>query len=176
MELDTIFNMQLASIATTVLAPFVLYRLLVSQKDSVIQLLKERLDGATAKIKDLESSSPDQLLQALDSRVGILNKELERMKSDSSTKQAEIANREQELSAIRTRLSELMTLLEDSDLICPSCRAPLSQRASRCIYGYVGGREMDAEIEYTEYECGATFEDRQRLTPCKNPQTATSDA
>jgi uncharacterized small protein (DUF1192 family) len=176
MELDTIFNTQLVSITSTVLAPFVLYRLLVSQKDSMIQLLKERLDGATAKIKDLESSSPDQLLQALDSRVAIMNKELERMKADSSTKQAEIASRELEISAIRTRLSDLMTLLDDTDLLCPSCRAPLSRRDSRTISGYVGEREVDAEVEYTEYECGATYKDRQRLTPCKCPPTTGSAA
>ena len=65
---DIIFYTQVGAIIVYLGALFGIYRLLVEQKDSVIQLLKERLTDKDAKIQELESQTPDALATALSSR------------------------------------------------------------------------------------------------------------
>jgi len=167
MSNDTIFFTQLASIVVFVIALFAIYRLLVEQKDSVIQLLKERLADKEAKVKELESQTPDALATALSSRIQIALEEIARLKGDGDKHSEEIQGKETELRALRQRLSALSALIVDSDLVCKKCGAPLSQRSYYPIYGHIGGREVEAEGEYTEYECGLTIRDGQEVSPCK---------
>src|SRR5690606_20845985 len=102
-----------------------LYRLLISQKDAVIELLKERLTAETAKVEQLKTQTPDALVNALNSRVQIMNGELDRLKHDGNTTAEVIARKEQELNSVREQLLKLSELIEDSDLVCPDCSAPL---------------------------------------------------
>ena len=166
MRNETIFITQIGTVIAYVGSLFVLYRLLVSQKDSVIELLKERLASEISKVEDLKMQTPDALVDALNGRVQIMNGELDRLRHDGNTTAEVIAGKEQELSAVRAQLLKLSELIEDSDLVCPDCSAPLIQRRTKTVYGYIGDKEVDADIEYSQYECGATFEDSTRLTPC----------
>jgi hypothetical protein len=167
MSNDTIFYTQVASIVVFVLALFGIYRLLVDQKDSVIQLLKERVADKDVKIQELESQTPDALASALSSRIEITLKEVSRLKADGDKHKEEIETKEGELHALKQRLNGLSALIFDSDLVCKKCGAPLSQRSFYPIHGYVGGREVEAEGEYTEYECGLAIQDGKEVSPCK---------
>ena len=163
---DILFYTQLASIVVFLLALFAVYRSLVEQKDSVIQLLKERLADKDAKLEELESQTPDALADALSSRIEIILKEVARLKADGDKHREEFEGKETELRALRQRLNGLSALIEDSDLVCKKCGAPLNQRSFYPIYGHVGGREIEAEGEYVVYECGRAIRYGEEVSPC----------
>ena len=164
---EVIFYTQIVSIIGYVGAVFGLYRLLVSAKDSKIGLLEERIKARDDKIKELEAQTPDALAKALTARIEIMSKELERMLADDSGNKEEIRQKEGELLSIKHQLDKLTALIRDSDLVCPKCGAPLSQRATYPISGYVDGREIDADTEFVEYECGLVINDGRVQSPCQ---------
>lgn len=165
---ETIFGMQLASIIVYLGALFAIYRMLVAQKDAIIQLLNERIKSHEQKIQDLETQSPDALASALSSRIEIALKEIERLKEDGGKHQEEIKVKEEELLKLKDRLNDLSSLIHDSELVCPYCGSPLITRTCYPIYGHVGGREMEADEEYVEYECGLSVRGGNEESPCKH--------
>jgi len=167
MNNDTIFYTQIASIVVYVLALFSIYRLFVDQKDSVIQLLKERIADKDAKIQDLTSQTPDALVTALSSRIEIANKEVSRLKADGDMHKEEIETKEGELHALKQRLNNLSALIMDTDLVCKKCGAQLSRREAYPIYGYCGDHDVEGEGECIEYECGLELIDGDEVSPCK---------
>lgn len=168
MSNDTIFYTQIASAVAFLLTLFGIYRLLVGQKDSVIELLRERIADKDAEIHKLQSQTPDALVETLSSRVEGTLKEITRLREDGDRYKDEIAAREQELEALRVKLRDLSNLLRESDLVCRLCGAPLIQRQFYPIYGVVGGREVEAEGEYVEYDCGLALKDGSEVSPCKS--------
>jgi chromosome segregation ATPase len=170
MSIEVLFYTQLVSVLGYIAAAFVLYRLLVAQKDAVIELLKERNKFLSDKVSELETQSPDALVDSLARRVEVARSEIVELSKDSAQHQDEIGRKELELVEIRGRLDELTTLLKDTDLVCPTCQAPLTRRDFHTIYGEVGGREVEADIEFVEYACGySTSDDRQEpISKCKS--------
>lgn len=168
MSIEHLFYAQIASILAYVTAAFVLYRLLIAQKDAVIQLLKERNDGLLARISELESQSPDILASALAKRVEIAKGVIEELSKDGAAHKDEIAQKKEELEEISQRLSDLTNLVKESDLVCPKCQAPLIRRDYHTAYGHVDGREMEADLEFVEYACGYSTSDdpRQPIREC----------
>lgn len=65
MTIEAIFVTQVASILAFIAALFGLYRVLVSQKDSTIQLLKEKCDYLDRQLNDAAQSNPDALAKSL---------------------------------------------------------------------------------------------------------------
>ena len=151
MSIETIFYTQVASILGFVLTLFVLYQLLVKQKDSVIELLKERIAYLEARAKDSEKQSPDVLVESLSRRVEIAKYEISKLREEGEDHKGQIAEKENELNLFKYKLDKLISLVADSDLVCPDCGAPLVRREYYTIYG---PGDQDAEVEYTEYECG----------------------
>lgn len=169
MSNEVIFGTQIVTLIAFVIALFVPYKVLVEGKDAMISLLKERIADKDAKLAELESQTPDELAKSLGSRVELSLKEIERLRADGDTHKEQIATKEAALQALRERLQALSALIHDSDLVCPTCRAPLVRRGSHTIHGNVGGREVEADVEYREYECGyAVDEDRGDMSPCLN--------
>jgi hypothetical protein len=161
------------SLVTFVLVVLGVYRLVVSQKDATIQLLKQRLEEQREKIQLLELQTPDALAKALSERVERLLAEIERLRADSILNRDEIKSREAELGEVQLRLGSLLTTIRNSDFLCPRCGAPLIQRTPYEIHGYVGGREVDAGVEYLEYECGLAINHSGEVSPCKGtPRSA----
>lgn len=154
MSIETIFYTQIASIVGLIFAVFALYRLLVSQKDSVIELLRQRISNLEAKITDFEIQSPDVLVESLANRVEIAKNEISRLRDDGEDHKGQIYEKEAELQLLRGKLNKLNSLLEESELLCPECKAPLLRRDWHTIYGSCNGRDAEAEIEYVVYECG----------------------
>lgn len=168
MSNEIIFGTQIASIVVFLGALFGIYRALVAQKDAVIQLLNERIKGQEQKIQELESQTPDALATALSSRIETALKEIERLKVDGGKHQEEITGKEEELHGLKDRLNELSALIRDSDLVCHQCGSPVVQRVCYPIYGQVGGREVEADEEYIEYECGLSVRGSETISPCKH--------
>lgn len=168
MSNDTIFYTQIASIVVFMLALFGIYRLLVEQKDSVIQLLRERIADRDAKIEELELQTPDALATALSSRIEITLEEIGRLKADGDKHKEEVEVKEGELQALKQKLNNLSALILDSDLVCKNCGAPLRLRTFYPIHGYIGGREVEADVEYVEYECGLALQDGVETLPCRD--------
>ncbi len=167
MSNDVIFYVQLASVVIFVIALFGVYRLVVQQKDSVIQLLKERLREKDGKIEGLESRTPDALATALSSRIRVAIDEIDRLKADGDKHKEEIRMKEEQLQLVRERLDNLSALIAETDLICKKCGAPLSERSFYPISGYVGGREVEAQGEYVEYQCGLALREGIEVSPCR---------
>lgn len=164
---DTIFYTQIVSIVVFILALIGVYRSLVSQKDGVIELLREQIRQQDNKIQELEAQSPDVLAKTLSERIEIAVKEIERLKLDGGKHKNEIEEKEKELNKSKEQLSALAELIADTDLVCPHCNAPLSQRAYYPVFGYFNGREVEADAEYSEYECGLIIRDGVEESSCK---------
>lgn len=168
MSTDVIFYTQIASIIAFVVAIFIPYKVLVAQKDASIELLKHEIESLKCKLSDAKSQSPDVLVNSLSSRVEIAKSEILRLKQDGDAHQVEIREKEDRLRLLEEQLTVLNRLLEDSELLCPKCKAPLVTRGSHTIYGYVNGREVDADIEYLEYECGFSTDGGEEKSPCRS--------
>ena len=65
---ESVFWTQVASFITFVVALFILYRLLVEQKEATIQLQKENIAYLKDQLTDAKSQSPDSLAQSLSTR------------------------------------------------------------------------------------------------------------
>ena len=168
MSIEYIFYTQIASIIGFVIAVFTLYCLLVSQKDAVIELLKEKIAQLEYKLNEAESQSPDALVESLAKRVDIAKSENARLQQDGEEYKGQLAEKEAELTILAGHMKKVNSLLVDHELLCPHCGAPLLRRDWFPIYGHVNGREVEADIEYFEYECGyATREDQtDPVSPC----------
>ena len=168
MSIDVIFYTQIGSIIAFIVALFVPYKVLVAQKDASIELLKQEIEALNRKLSDAKSQSPDVLVTALSSRVEIAKSEIQRLKQDGDAHQVEIREKENRLRLLEEQLTVLNDLIEDSELVCPRCKSPLATRASHTIYGHVNGREVDADIEYLEYECGFSTDGGEVKSPCNS--------
>ncbi|WP_090348783.1 hypothetical protein [Pseudomonas oryzae] len=82
MSIDIIFYTQIGSAIAFIIALFVPYKVLVAQKDSLVDLLKQEIEPLNRKLKDAESQSPDVLITALSARVEIAKAEMLRLKED----------------------------------------------------------------------------------------------
>ena len=169
---DILFYTQIGSVITFVLVVFGVYRLLIDQKDATIQLLKQRIEDQSERIRLLELQTPDALTKSLSERVERQLAEMERLRLDSTLNKDEIDRKESELHGIQSKLASLLSTIRDSEFLCPHCGAPLTQRTPYDIHGYVGGREVEAGVEYLEYECGLAINHDGEVSPCKGVRHA----
>lgn len=170
---ETVFWMQVASIIAFVVALFVLYRVLVEQKDATIQLQKENIAYLKDQLTEAKSKSPDVLAQSLASRVKLFEEELKRLEQDKSSTQEQVKAKEVELNQAREEAEELTKKVLRarellSDFLCPHCGAPLAERAYHSESVGYQGREIDVDHEYTAFECGYEIVDGEVRGECKS--------
>jgi chromosome segregation ATPase len=84
---------RITTIVVFVVSLFVLYRLLVEQKEATIQLLEKQLVAA-------KDASPDVLVKQLGERVRVLTEELARLANDRNTSDSQLREKEQQLNEI----------------------------------------------------------------------------
>jgi len=159
MTVEILFLTQIASIIAYVGSVFFLYRLLVSQKDAVIEALKAKNDMLDERIKQLEAQTPDALVHALSSRVEITKKEIEALSEDGVKHSKQIQEKERDLDKLRNEVRTLSHLLKETELVCPYCQSLLTRREWHTLHGEIDGREVEADIEYIEYACGYATND-----------------
>lgn len=172
MSNEVIFWTQIASILGFVFAVFGLYKLLVDQKDSTIQLLKETVSTLKDQLAEARSSTPDVLAQSLSARVKLLEGELERLSQDKGTSQELVHEKEEELRLARHKAEELTKQVSVAremlnDFLCPLCGAPLSVREYHSEMVEYKGREIDVDHDYTEFECGYSVLDGKPHSQCR---------
>jgi len=173
MSIENLFYTQVGSILAFVVALFVLYRVLISQKDATVQLLKEKNDFLSYKLSHAEKQKPDSLAKSLSERVDALNKEMERLSKDKTTNQSLILEKELELELVKEEADELSRQISNahelmSEYFCPHCNARMAERSFNSEVVEYGGRELDIDHEYVAFECGLTLHDGKESNACPN--------
>ena len=173
---EIIFFTQVASIMGFILALFILYRVLVSQKDAVIESLKEKNSLLEFKNSELSENTPDALAKTLHDRVEILSSEIERLSLDKEHNQAEITQKESELMIIKEEVQKLSQQIDNArelmeEFFCPHCGAPMETRECHSETIEWNGHDADIDHERVTYECGYTIEDNKESNPCKKQRT-----
>ena len=173
---ELIFWTQIGSILAFLVTLFVLYRLLVDQKDATIQLQKENIAYLKDQLADAKLQSPDVLAQSLAGRVTLLEAELKRLELDKTATHEQIKAKELELSEARERAENLSKKILHarqllSDFLCPYCGAQLAERAYQAEPVSYQGREFDVEHEHTVFECGYEIVDGEVVGQCRTVNT-----
>ena len=181
MTIETIFYVQIGSVIGFVSALFVLYRLLVSQKDATIQLLREKNDFLSQQLKEVSKSGPDALAKSLSYRVKMLDDEIERLSKDKEKNQEEIRKKEKELAEVRREAAELIRKIAKAqeameEFFCPKCGAPMAERAFHSECAEYQGRELDIDHEYIAYECGYSLVDGTEQRKCRGNESRPNSA
>lgn len=169
---EVIFWTQIITIVGFIGSLFVLYRVLVSTKDATIELLREKTKSLEDQLKDAKESSPDVLAERYSKRVKLLTEELERLSADQDKNEVAIHEKEIQLENARDELLQLEEQLERArefmgEFFCPHCKAPMTVREFHSELVEYGGRELDVDHEYTEFECGYAIADGRDSRPCR---------
>lgn len=169
---ETIFFTQIASIIAFIVTLFVLYRVLVNQKDATIELLREQVSMLKGQLTDARQESPDIVAKKLSDRVNLVTEELSRLHQDKTADEAKINAKEAELTIAQQQLSDLKEQLEYAQEIaeeyfCPKCKAPLTSREFHSVPVEFHGREYEEDHEFTSFECGLSFSDGEEVSPCR---------
>lgn len=141
MSNDVIFFTQIASMVLFISSLFVLYRVLVQQKDATIDLLREKNLWLNDQLAIARESKPDVLLDSLEKRLQATQTELERLNTDSEKNAALILEKENERAELLEEIADLRERLDE----CPHCGAELVMK-SEGIDGL--------EYENKSYACG----------------------
>ena len=164
---ETIFLTQITSILLFVITLFALYRVLVSNKDATIQLLKEKGIYLNEQITILRESSPDKLAKNLSERVQMLTQELDRLSVDRHKniqtihkKEEDLKNTQKDLSLFKEQLAEAQEIA--SEYFCPYCKSPMEVRE----YHDESQEEGDINHEYISFVCGYTLIDGKEDISC----------
>ena len=165
---EIIFITQIASIVSFVVVLFVLYRVLVSQKDATIELLKEKNNFLQDKLNITEKNTPDKLAKNLSQRINILHEEMERLSIDQEKNKDIIKQKEKELQSTQEDLERLEEQLEEiqdiaSEYFCPHCKARMEVRE----YHTESYEYGDIDHEFISFKCGYEIVDGKENSPCK---------
>ena len=168
MSNNILFFTQVASIILFVSSLFVLYRLLVKQKDATIELLRERLNWVDQQLQIAKENSPDILVKTLSERGKILEEEVKRLALDRETNQAEIQEKEEEIEHIRKVAIEIKEVMQEikrryDELkkkidVCPYCESSLIELKDVHDANWTGS--------HRKYDCGYTILDGERVYFC----------
>lgn len=162
---------QIASPILFIIALFSVYRVLASQKDATIQVLKEQIELLKLQLQQAEKNTPDIAVEALSKRLKTVTEELSRLNEDNEAssekvleKEHELAIVSQDLGTLRAQIARAEELL--ADFSCPKCKAPMLSRqfASECVE--YQGREIDIDHEQVIYECGLEIMDGKVVSKC----------
>lgn len=169
MDNAVIFYTQIVSVVVFLLALFGVYRILISQKDATIELLKERV----STLKDrLEYEGFDPLNEALSKRVSLLNEELGRLNNDKDTNRELIAKKEAELSQateVYHRLQDIHVHLSGMSVtyFCPVCKEPTLYMVDAKV-GFMGNEEKKFLVKYS---CGYSELNKEKASDCRKATT-----
>jgi chromosome segregation ATPase len=171
MKNEVLFYTQIFSIISYIGALFYVYRVLVSQKDSTIELLKEKNDFLKNKIDELKENSPGILVERLTTRINGLENELIRLSKDEEKNQKVIEEKEKQLEEERNKLNKLNEQIENfkdiaNEYFCPNCGSPLLARE----YHTEVKQGIDIDHEFVEYECGREEIDGNVISGCSFPE------
>lgn len=162
---------QLASIVSFIVAVFIIYRLLVKQKEATIRLQEKQISFLKVRLANAESDVPDEVALALANRVKVYEEELQQIIADKSATEDEVNEKEEKLRQARSEAEELTTKIVYatellSDYLCPACGAPMARREYQNESMEYGGPEIDVDHEYKLFECGLEVIDGTQSSKC----------
>jgi hypothetical protein len=159
MSNQILFYTQIGSIILFITSLFVLYHLLVQQKDATINLLKEKNQWLDEQLKVAERTKPDVLLEMKEKRLKATQEELIRLSSEHEKNSVLIAQREEERNSLLLEIAELKKLID----VCPHCGATLGE------LGYIE-ETSPQKGNFKKYLCGYHVETssngRYRIAYC----------
>jgi len=166
MTLELIGGIQIIQIIGFVIAVFYLYRLIVKQKESLIEFQKSEIVSLNNKISKMGS---DPLAENLQNRIHIYEKELINLKEDKNLNIKLITGKEKELDRLISLQEDLKShLLKSSGLtfsmFCPQCDEP----TLKSVETHTQLRGGKKSISQAEYDCGHKITDNQVMADCKN--------
>lgn len=131
---------------------FVVYRVLVSQKDATIQLLKEKIIDLQEKLQEARKTNPDALSEALNRRIEIYEAELKKLKKDEITNESEITKIEKKLKIAKRESVELKTVIQQIDGIQNEIKGiryelSIDEDYIRSMYSYVDNEIVDHLVQ-----------------------------
>jgi predicted restriction endonuclease len=135
---ETLFYTQVASIITFVVSLFILYRVLVHQKDATIQLLKEQVNFLKNQVSSLKCEQPDILVKTYTERVEALEKELERLLAERTTHKKKIQILRDEILHAKNKIEIIEPQIKKAFLTVHKYR--LGQIERKRILGLYNGK------------------------------------
>ncbi len=171
MSNDVIFGTQIISIIVFILTVFGLYKLLISQKDSTIQTLKERIEALKEDLQRAKETDPDILLERYSNRATKLEEELVRLTLEKPDGPQAIKDKEKELGKIKFKINMLNKRLQRtqkllSDFFCPHCGAMITERRYDSICLPFDNSNIESEREYYAFECGLEIVNGREISTC----------
>lgn len=162
----TFFGLQIGSILAYVVGLFVLYRLLVRQKDSTIENLKTEIELLKEQNQYLKEPPYDILIKKLRDRIAISKKALEDQECENksliSEKEEKLNNALGTIEEYENQLVKMKVLMKE--YFCPYCEAPMTEKK---YYSIPYDEHSDDEFEIIEYECGLSLKDGRVTSECK---------
>lgn len=148
MSNEIIFFTQLATIVFFILSLFAIYRILISQKDATIQLLKEQISDLKEKLIEARNSNPDILSEMLSKRIQIYESELSRLKEDQNSDKHLIDIIEERLKIARDESIKLETINKKIESIhneieCLRSEVSIDEEYVKDIYSYLDNEIID---------------------------------
>ena len=120
MSNETLFFTQVGSILAFLITLFVLYRMLVQQKDGTIEFLKEQVQLLKTQMDTLKCEQPDILIETYTKRVQALENELGRLLAEKSSDKEHIDNLEERLREARSEVERIGSRIEKAHLVVRS--------------------------------------------------------
>jgi len=175
---QVIFWTQIASVLAYIISVFFLYRLLVKQKDAVIESKNAAIELLKEQLGLAKQSSPDILIERLSKRVEILKDELKALSQDNDAKKEEILAKEKEIKDAEERLGIFNVILEDANRMiesevdkqirkkrCPYCKSKVADYSPSIPTEFNDIRKQKIRFDI-EYECGLKTVGGKEITKC----------
>ncbi|MCP5304375.1 MAG: hypothetical protein H6953_02920 [Chromatiaceae bacterium] len=157
---ETLFFTQIASIVAFVGSAFVLYRLLVQNKDATIHLLEKQLQA-------YHTQGSDPLSENLAKRIAMLSAELERLNKDQLVNAEIIREKEKDLTSAkemfeRIQQSVMFASSMSVSYFCPVCEdETIEYSEAKATFGNGGEQEF-----FVRYGCGYAERNGVEVSPC----------
>jgi hypothetical protein len=176
---QVILGVQIVTALGYIIALFGLYRLLVSQKNATIELLKEKNGFLQEQLDSAEAESPTVVAESLARRVKIQEDELGRLMQDQDQDKELIEEKKRELAQARAEIERFREKLDEasyvlSEFSCPYCGAVMTMMDYFPDTAIFRGREIDFEHKVIEYACGLAIYDGKEVSPCPNKDSSGS--
>ena len=142
---EFLFTAQIVSMIGYIGAVFILYRIFVSGKDAMIDLLKER-------VRQFENATPDIVLKQLSERYELAKKEIERLSEEKQIEGVKNTTLE-ELGDMIKQLIELRQktqIMQNIDpMIAKAFSMPSTAKFADVVEKYAEKGEWSPSVEYT---------------------------
>lgn len=144
--MDTTVILQIVTIVGLIGSYFALYRLLVSQKDATIESSRQQTETIKQQMELMRSESESVVAKALDERVAIMERELERLKAENKAQAEDFqAKRKVLREELISALSRVEQLEKASNLLIAEYEA-----IKPWIMPYLGSQTRITQTEHDE--------------------------